>query len=437
MKTVNGRPSNSAPTSPAPVPAAGTVPHELAVAHAALARLLSEEMDFSEQTGRLEDPRLILDAIERFVHELRTVPGGLAELERRVSFVETQCAAGSPYDAARQRAVLLCPTAPEELCRARCAIEQLHPEQPYRPPYLAAEVDAIRHDVIKAILEEPSLELTSDAKEAFVAWHRECRNISFEAVRLGVDGCRHLYHIGLNPESDCLERSEMVRAFIETGTGGGYLVPIKTAADSLVAWVRTMLCALPAEAGRGGSSQSASTLCRRGSGRRSRELTPKRSWTQRDLDNAIWEYKAARASTYGDLVHAVKHRKRGAMKDARRIFGQRAIATALGVKARSMVGKSPVWQAIADELRLRGRTKGAVRRQRIGMAMALEEQAVSSGDSAVDELVRGETIRLIELELPPTEAEATIEKLQRGDITDDEARRLVDLVQEQRRDAKR
>jgi hypothetical protein len=169
---------------------------------------------------------------------------------------------------------------------------------------------------------------------------------------------------------------------------------------------------------------------------RGKRAPAKRSWTQTDLDEAIREYKAKRASNYGDLVDGVKRGKPGAKKSDRQLFGRNVIVRALGVKSPAMVSNSTVWQGIADDLGLRGCTKkgGRARGQRSGMEIALEEQAVASGNSAADQAIRRETIRLIEGAMPQKEAEATLEKLQRGEITDDQARELVEVHAEQKRD---
>lgn len=162
----------------------------------------------------------------------------------------------------------------------------------------------------------------------------------------------------------------------------------------------------------------------------------KRSWTQGALDDAIREYRAKRASTYADLVASVQRGDRGAKKDAQRLFGRNAIARELGVKSRAMVTKSPDWQAIATELKLprpSGR-RGTTTPQRIGVEIALEEQAVAASETVVDQVVRRETIRLINTSMPAAEAEATIEKLERGEITDEQARDLVAVHADQRRD---
>jgi hypothetical protein len=170
--------------------------------------------------------------------------------------------------------------------------------------------------------------------------------------------------------------------------------------------------------------------------RKKAESPPKQSWTQPDLDDAIREYKAQRASTYNDLVDGVKRGRAGAKKNARVLFGRNAVVRALGVKSAAMVSNSPVWQAIADELKLRGPSRSTPRRhsQRIGLDIAMEDQAQATSAPILDQAVQQETIRLIEKSMPATEAKAIIEKLGRGDITDDAARELVDVVAQQQHD---
>lgn len=151
---------------------------------------------------------------------------------------------------------------------------------------------------------------------------------------------------------------------------------------------------------------------------------PLRSWSQADLDAAISKYKAERASTFTDLAAGVRACRPGAKKTAQNTYGRNAIARALGVRAPAMVSKSPEWQRIADELGLRKQkaVAGKSHKQRIGIDIALEEQAQATGSTAIDAAVRRETIDIVNRAMPAAEAEATVEKLQRGEISDDSAR---------------
>ena len=195
-------------------------------------------------------------------------------------------------------------------------------------------------------------------------------------------------------------------------------------AQQLLDWVESELASLT----RGTTSRKAS---------RSKDGSPpKRSWTQGDLDEAIRKYKSERASTYNDLVDGVKRGRAGAKKSARDLFGRNAVVRALGVKSAAMVSKSQVWQAIADELKLRKPSRLASRRpvQRIGLDIAMEDQAQATNTPILDQAVEQETIRLIERSMPVAEAEATTEKLRRGEITDEAARELVEVFAQQQRD---
>ena len=61
---------------------------------------------------------------------------------------------------------------------------------------------------------------------------------------------------------------------------------------------------------------------------------------------------------------------------------------------------------IADEFGLRGKSKksGAAPNQRIGMSLALEEQAMKQGISAADQAIQNETIKMIEESMPKADS---------------------------------
>ncbi len=226
-----------------------------------------------------------------------------------------------------------------------------------------------------------------------------------------------------------------LRAYISCPENGRVRVPL--------GWLRRWIVnkeELPVsplrDSGIGGTDQEETAEVKRGMKKGAQDGVPKRSWTQPDLDEAIREYKAKRSSTFSDLVDGVKRRRPGATKSAREMFGRNAIARAFGVRSKAMVTNSPVWGGIADELGLRGRssrTKPA-NGQRIGMDIALEKQAVGTSQPVMDQVIRRETVRLIQQTMPTAEEEATIEKLQRGDITDDAARALVEVFAQQQQD---
>jgi hypothetical protein len=176
------------------------------------------------------------------------------------------------------------------------------------------------------------------------------------------------------------------------------------------------------------------------------EPDKKRSWTQPELDDAIREYRATRASTYKDLVAAVRKGRRGAVESARKIYGRNAIAKALGVRAASMISKSNVWQHIAEELRLnRAYEQSLPRRKRIGLEAALERKAVEIATTNQDpeeepdpaaaaRQIPPEMLAQIRSTLGGDVAEAAIEKLARGEIDNNQLAEIIRLAQDQSRD---
>lgn len=166
--------------------------------------------------------------------------------------------------------------------------------------------------------------------------------------------------------------------------------------------------------------------------RRAKARPAERSWTQTDLNAAIQKYKANRASIYPQLLDNVRAGKPGAKKAARRVFGRNAIARNLGVKAKAMVSKSPEWRRISEELDL-GNSR---MRKKTGIETAIEDKAGSTSQPVVDQAIRRETIGIIRKKMESAEAEATIEKLQRGDISDDAAREIAEVVDRQVQDGR-
>lgn len=424
------------------------LPHSLTTAHTELTALLDEAVELYQQSQRYVNAVQIIRAIERFVHEIKLVPEWMSELERRASLVEVSLGPSSDYGARRRRALKSCAVVPSDFCRATLARDRLNDANTVQPRSLA-EVQLIRGD-IEAIIE--SAKLTPLAVKAYEGWLASCQHIQREAERLEIDGCWFLYHVYLSAEPERSKRSEAARAMLGGVFGGASLESIRAAAASIIAWISEHSLPITAatdpsppqaqDCGDGESPASAASAIEpdppqaQGARRDSRAKSPKRSWTQSDLNEAIRAYKAARASTYSDLVAGVKRGDPGARKDARRLFGRNAIARALAVKSAAMVTSSPDWQAIAAELKLsrmpsRG---GTMKLARIGTEIALEEQAAGASMSVVDEVVRRETIQIIQASMPTDVADATVEKLLCGENTDDQARQLVVAYLDQRRE---
>jgi hypothetical protein len=153
-----------------------------------------------------------------------------------------------------------------------------------------------------------------------------------------------------------------------------------------------------------------------------------RSWTQTELDKAIQDYKARRAPSYDDLLEGVRKKRKGAKKAAEKMFGRNAIARELGVKpgSRGMISKSPVWQQMADDFGFDRRSKGS-RGKKIGLDIALEQQAAAEPDMVAEEVARRETLRTIDKAIRSAttkEADglrAIREKYEAGEMTADQA----------------
>jgi len=184
----------------------------------------------------------------------------------------------------------------------------------------------------------------------------------------------------------------------------------------------------------------------------------RQSWTQDKLDNAIREYQADRAKSYADMRDAIERGKPGAKKKAQEVFGRNAIFRALNAKASIMVSRSPVWEAIAEDLKFklnRNRAKGTrhtKRRGKIGLEIAEEKKSAKQeegvdnthADHAMGEVEREETCRLIgvlantgkndkEKARNKEIACDLLMKLKNDELTDDEVRQKVnDILNSQR-----
>jgi hypothetical protein len=166
------------------------------------------------------------------------------------------------------------------------------------------------------------------------------------------------------------------------------------------------------------------------------KVAPLRSWTQDDLDAAIREYKAARASIYRSLAEEVQKGRLGAIRTARQLFGRNAIARALRVRARAMVTKSAAWQEIARELRLLEWKRSKKLGMRIGVSIADEQRAEQYGNATEENVLTNEAIRRAKEELPSKEAQEIIDKLAIGEFTAEQANEIIDLCTESSKEEK-
>jgi hypothetical protein len=157
---------------------------------------------------------------------------------------------------------------------------------------------------------------------------------------------------------------------------------------------------------------------------------PLRSWTQPDLDAAIYKYVAERGASYKSLRDAVERNQKGAVEPARAMFGRNVVAAALGVKAKAMVSKSPAWREVAGTLRL-----GADGLRRLnptmttGYGYALDEKAATTGDAVADAVERRDAIRFVRKKLKKGErADAIVVGLENGDISTEQAEEMVNML---------
>lgn len=182
---------------------------------------------------------------------------------------------------------------------------------------------------------------------------------------------------------------------------------------------------------------------------------PKRSWTAIQLEQAIQEYRAQRASTIQEFLsvlddpNASRYKKQATHNNAVKLFGRNAIARALGVKSPKMVGETTAWKALAGILRLPKKGDGGVPRLQF-TASENENAAVNIPHSAArayggddnsppaDVILmqkeQKETLRYIhrlataKIKDAAKQAEALFSAYHAGEMTDLQVRQTVDLT---------
>lgn len=161
--------------------------------------------------------------------------------------------------------------------------------------------------------------------------------------------------------------------------------------------------------------------------------TEKRDWTQPPLDAAI----RAEIDKYGELIAAAMHGKAGAKREAKKLFARNTIADRLGVKAgsRNMVTKSKPWQELADAVGLRRKSgrRGVVK---VGLPIALEQQADADDSNVAADAIRRETETTIEAAIKNAKGREQkkglvelLDKYTSGEMTDDQAYEIVATLQ--------
>jgi len=115
----------------------------------------------------------------------------------------------------------------------------------------------------------------------------------------------------------------------------------------------------------------------------------KTSWRQTEVNAAVQRY----IDRHADVLAAARERCPDAIEAAKTIFGRNLITRELGIKSEAMVGKCPVWRAIADELGIT--RKRSSRKNKIGLGIALEQQAEDAGDTTANNVEKRDIINAI------------------------------------------
>jgi hypothetical protein len=141
---------------------------------------------------------------------------------------------------------------------------------------------------------------------------------------------------------------------------------------------------------------------------------------------------------YRDLRDAVRRGDTSAQESARKTYGPRPLADALGIKAHAMVSKSPVYKRIRSDMGLP--PKGTGRRARVNrggnedaFTLALADKSEAAGDTTSADVCRRETLQLIEESTLGKAKPAIVEQLTMGKMTDEQAREVVAMGVEERK----
>ncbi len=207
-------------------------------AYSLLVSELDQAIDEYRRTLRVSAREAVIDAIERFVHELQLVPAWFAEFERRAALVESACQENSPYAATREKALASFAGNPPAKSRIGLAMAQLRRASTAHPYFLSQVVEVRKS--IESIRSDPSFDLSPAARQAFADWERECLIVQREAERLEVDGCWFLrFTYGAN-ETENADGSRKVKEFLRTEPGGASLESIRFAATAITGWTREL-----------------------------------------------------------------------------------------------------------------------------------------------------------------------------------------------------
>jgi hypothetical protein len=162
-----------------------------------------------------------------------------------------------------------------------------------------------------------------------------------------------------------------------------------------------------------------------------------RKWTQSEVDQQIERYKTDKG--YHEAVVDIEVVGSKQAAGIRKLFGRNTVRNAIGCSGQ-LVSRSKVWQTMRNALgiegppRQGGRRKGG--RAKMGIDLALEEKAISDGDTAEVAVLDRETARLIETAIRSArgqkrkDLETVRDRHSDGLMSDDQARKTVDILLE-------
>lgn len=221
------------------------IPHALTKAHAELVTAL--ECGIEQFKARLEysNSHEVCQCIERFVDELRRVPGAVGELDFRKTLVLVRCRQGTRYRELMDRAFKSLRSVTKkkplgsELSSARVAARGLKPES-----YMQFESQLTQEiGKIKWALREGVIPVR--CRKAFREWLDESRRIVSDAQSVEADGCFYLSSVCHAWDSSATKMEVFAEALLMTNFGGANLESVRAAADSLVDWVGRNLSEKP------------------------------------------------------------------------------------------------------------------------------------------------------------------------------------------------
>lgn len=214
----------------------GHIPYALTTAHGKLVAALDKGIKQYKANRRNSNSDDVCRCIERFVDAINQEPSWQHELESRATFVEKRCGPGSDFRQYRANALASHKGQLHNHLGSKTAIGRLR--EPKGNQRTLHDVASDRK-IIERILNEGILNLGAGARQLFETWLSTCRELQREADPLEVDGCWYLFNIHAASENNPSGRAMFAKASIQFSGGGQNLDAIKTAADSIMDWVRS------------------------------------------------------------------------------------------------------------------------------------------------------------------------------------------------------